>query len=81
MANIPTFRSVHPYLNYVENFILEMRPVLAGNRKLLRRQEFALKAIDRVITELSPIQTLGCPRGQQVVSFLRSPSVTTSRKK
>ena len=81
MANIPAFRSVHPYLNYVENFIAEMGPVLAGNRKLLRRQELALKAIDRVITELSPLQTVGCPRGHMVVSFLRSPSVTTSRKK
>jgi hypothetical protein len=81
MKSPAKFQSVHPYLNYAANFIASMEAVLADNKKLLRRQKLALKAIDTVITELSPIRLLGCPRGQQVVSFMRTPEPSSGIKK
>lgn len=81
MHELPEFGSVHPYLNYVENFIKDIGGRLADESGLLlERREIALLAIDKVIRELSPLGVFGCPRAQLPANFERSSSVLSEKK-
>ncbi len=75
MKELPEFGSVHPYLNYVENFLKDLGGNPAVEAGLLaERREIALLAIEKVIRELSPLGVYGCPRGQLPANYERSSS-------
>lgn len=66
MVNKHEFPSVHPYLNYVANFIVDTEKFLEADKKMSANRETALKAIGHAIRILSPDLSIRCQRGYQV---------------